>query len=159
MRFWVTVRKLNVTDRQTDRRTDRRTGGVAISPVPGLREIKMPNKRVNIGVSVDDRFYCRQGEVYYTQTSSCTSCTSCMCTFLKNSQLQCTSDIELWAQPLLTCHNTTVHIVNIHIAYLMNAWNTNRRPCRSIDHSDNLNTQRMFPKNKITVLTRSFFFI
>ena len=31
MRFWVTVRKLNVTDR----RTDRRTGGVAISPVPG----------------------------------------------------------------------------------------------------------------------------
>ena len=25
MRFWVTVRKLNVTDRQTDRRTDRRT--------------------------------------------------------------------------------------------------------------------------------------
>ena len=43
MRFWVTVRKLNVTDRrtdgqtdgQTDRRTDRRTGGVAISPIPG----------------------------------------------------------------------------------------------------------------------------
>ena len=27
MRFWVTVRKLNVTDRQTDRRTDRRTDG------------------------------------------------------------------------------------------------------------------------------------
>ena len=45
MRFLVTVRKLNVTDRQTDGRTDRRTdgqtdgrtGGVAISPVPGLR--------------------------------------------------------------------------------------------------------------------------
>ena len=41
MRFWVTVRKLNVmdrrTDRQTDGRTDRRTGGVAIYPVPGLR--------------------------------------------------------------------------------------------------------------------------
>ena len=39
MRFWVTVRKLNVTDRRTDGRTDgrtdRRTGGVAISPVPG----------------------------------------------------------------------------------------------------------------------------
>ena len=35
------MRKLNVTDRQTDRRTDGqtdgRTGGVAISPVPGLR--------------------------------------------------------------------------------------------------------------------------
>ena len=31
MRYWVTVRKLNVTDR----RTDGRTGGVAISPVPG----------------------------------------------------------------------------------------------------------------------------
>ena len=37
MRFWVTVRKLNVTDGQTDGQTDRRTGGVAISPVPGLR--------------------------------------------------------------------------------------------------------------------------
>ena len=35
MRFWVTVRKLNVKDRRTDRQTDRRTGGVAISPVPG----------------------------------------------------------------------------------------------------------------------------
>ena len=35
MRFWVTVRKLNVTDGQTDRRTDGRTEGVAISPVPG----------------------------------------------------------------------------------------------------------------------------
>ena len=32
MRFWVTVRKLNVTDGQTDRQTD---GGVARSPVPG----------------------------------------------------------------------------------------------------------------------------
>ena len=31
MRFWVTVRKLNVTDGRTDRQTD----GVAISPVPG----------------------------------------------------------------------------------------------------------------------------
>ena len=37
MRFWVTVQKLNMTDRQTDGRTDGRTGGVAISPVPGLR--------------------------------------------------------------------------------------------------------------------------
>ena len=50
MRFWVTVRKLNVTDRRTDGRRcnisrgaegpgqrDRQTGGVAISPVPGLR--------------------------------------------------------------------------------------------------------------------------
>ena len=27
MRFWVTVRKLNVTDRQTDRQTDRWTDG------------------------------------------------------------------------------------------------------------------------------------
>ena len=27
MRFWVTVQKLNVTDRQTDRRTDVRTDG------------------------------------------------------------------------------------------------------------------------------------
>ena len=27
MRFWVTVRKLNVTDRRTDRRTDRQTDG------------------------------------------------------------------------------------------------------------------------------------
>ena len=33
MRFPVTVRNLNVTDR----RTDRRTGGIVISPVPGLR--------------------------------------------------------------------------------------------------------------------------
>ena len=31
MRFWATVRKLNVTDGQTDGRT----GGIAISPVPG----------------------------------------------------------------------------------------------------------------------------
>ena len=37
MRFRVTVRKLNVTDRQTHRQTDGRTGGVAISPVQGLR--------------------------------------------------------------------------------------------------------------------------
>ena len=35
MRFLVTVRKLNVTNRQTDRQTDGQTGGVAISPVPG----------------------------------------------------------------------------------------------------------------------------
>ena len=49
MRFRVTVRNLNVTDRQTDGRTDRqtdrrtdgrtdrRTGGVAISPGPTAR--------------------------------------------------------------------------------------------------------------------------
>ena len=39
MRCWVTVRKLNVTDRRTDRQTDGRTdgwtGGIAISPIPG----------------------------------------------------------------------------------------------------------------------------
>ena len=39
MRFRVTVRKLNVTDRQTDGWTDGwtdgRTGGIEISPVPG----------------------------------------------------------------------------------------------------------------------------
>ena len=35
MRFRVTVRKLNVTDRRTDGRTDGRGGGVVISPVPG----------------------------------------------------------------------------------------------------------------------------
>ena len=34
MRFWVTVRKLNVTDRQTDRRTDRQMGSV---PGPSAR--------------------------------------------------------------------------------------------------------------------------
>ena len=36
MRFWVTVRKLNVMDRQTYGRT----GGVAISPVPGQTDIR-----------------------------------------------------------------------------------------------------------------------
>ena len=50
MRFRVTVRKLNVTDKQTDGQTDGQMNGggggrgVAISPVPGptaLREIKM----------------------------------------------------------------------------------------------------------------------
>ena len=35
MRLRVTVRKLNVTDRQTDRH--RQTDGISISPVPGLR--------------------------------------------------------------------------------------------------------------------------
>ena len=38
MRFRVTVRKLNATDRQKDRQTDRWTdGGVAISPGPTAR--------------------------------------------------------------------------------------------------------------------------
>ena len=45
MRFRVTLGKLNVTDGRTDRRkdgrmerqTERQTGGVAISPVSGLR--------------------------------------------------------------------------------------------------------------------------
>ena len=35
MRFLVTVRKLNVTDRQTDRRTDE--GALQYLPSPGLR--------------------------------------------------------------------------------------------------------------------------
>ena len=41
MRFWVTVRKLNVTDRQTDGQTDRRTGRCNISRPgpPAPREI------------------------------------------------------------------------------------------------------------------------
>ena len=45
MPFWVTVRKLNVTDRQTDRRTDRQTDGRRCnisSPGPSApREIKI----------------------------------------------------------------------------------------------------------------------
>ena len=43
MRFWVTVRKLNVTDRRTDGRTDGR-GALQYLPSPGLRrrrEIKI----------------------------------------------------------------------------------------------------------------------
>ena len=44
MRFWVTVRKLNVTDRQTDGKTDRRTGGcccISRPRPPAPREIKI----------------------------------------------------------------------------------------------------------------------
>ena len=45
MRFWVIVRKLNVTDRQTDGQTDGR-GGVAISPVPGPTAPAGDNKKI-----------------------------------------------------------------------------------------------------------------
>ena len=59
MRFRITVRKLNVTDRQMDGRTDGTAGqmdgwmgGIAISSIPGLKSGVIFNYKLSLNILV-----------------------------------------------------------------------------------------------------------